>query len=98
VTDGLFVAVQVTSDFCATNPVRLLERTELEQSQRSISGFFVILCLLLLFIFNSSVSVMIIYELCTVMHSVVHGQAPSYISDIDTPVTWSCKSAICTPG
>jgi len=27
--------VQVTSDFCATNPVRLLERTELEQSQRS---------------------------------------------------------------
>jgi len=29
----------------------------------------------------------IIYKLCTVMHSVVHGQAPSYIYDIVMPVT-----------
>jgi len=32
-----FTAGQVTSDFCATNPVRLLERTELEKSQRGRS-------------------------------------------------------------
>jgi len=29
----------------------------------------------------------IIYKLCPVMHSVVHGQAPSYIYDIVMPVT-----------
>jgi len=29
----------------------------------------------------------IIYKLCTVMHLVVHGQAPSYIFDIVTLVT-----------